>query len=170
MRATFESSPMLCDLGQASVSSMSTQFDAPGSERRLKTVARVSDRRGVMTPQVLIVEGDDCLYQWLQSTLQAAGYKGLRATGEDAMDILETHDIRVVLIERCLPCMDGFSLLWCVAVDYPNIPVVVLSADNAFASVVEAMRLGALDYLVKPFDPATLLETIAHAIASTCRG
>src|SRR5215472_15985069 len=104
-----------------------------------------------MACRVLIVDGDEAICEWLRVTLGDAGFRVLFATGEDAMNLLDRCEIDLVLIERHLPLVDGFSLLWCIVADYPNVPVVVMTTDSDVASVVEAMRLGAQEYLVKPF-------------------
>ena len=119
-----------------------------------------------MAHRILIVDGDELECHSLQTVLHAAGFEVVLATGEDAMERLDEREIHLVLTERCLPRTDGFSLLWCIKADHPSVPVVVMTTDDAVASIVEAMRLGAEDYLVKPFDRATLLRTIERAIAS----
>ncbi len=116
--------------------------------------------------QILIVDGDARIRRSLHDQLEAAGFEVFLATGEDAMDLLDGHEIHLVLTERHLPGTDGFSLLWCIKADYPNVPVIVMAMDGTVATIVEAMRLGAEDYLVKPFDTATLLSAIGRATAS----
>lgn len=117
-----------------------------------------------MAHRVLIVDGDEVMCEWLRVTLCGAGFQVLFATGEDAMELLERYEISLVLMERHLPLVDGFSLLWCIATGYPNVPVVVMTTDNDVAAVVETMRLGAEDYLVKPLDRTALLDAVGRAL------
>ena len=101
----------------------------------------------------------------LQDILEAAGLEAFLATGEDAMELLDRHQIHLVLTEQHLPQIEGFRLLWCIKTKYSYVPVVVMTTDDAFASAIEAMRLGAEDYLSKPFGMDTLLATINRAAA-----
>ena len=70
----------------------------------------------------------------------------------------------LVLTDRRLPGMDGVALVRRVKADHPDLAVVVMTAYGTIESAVEAMRLGAEDYLVKPFETAELLVVIRRAI------
>src|SRR5262249_10106828 len=70
----------------------------------------------------------------------------------------------VLLTDRRLPGMDGVELLRQAKADHPDLTVVVMTAYGTIESAVEAMRLGAEDYLVKPFEAAELLLVIRRAI------
>jgi two-component system repressor protein LuxO len=89
--------------------------------------------------------------------------------GADAMDVLDQREIDLILTERLLPDMAVLSLLWCIKAEYPDVPVLVITESDACPVILEAMRLGAQDYLVKPFDAATLLKTVQRAIACSER-
>src|SRR5581483_6830302 len=69
-----------------------------------------------------------------------------------------------VLTDRRLPGMDGVELVRQIKADHPDLAVVVMTAYGTIESAVEAMRLGAEDYLVKPFEAAELLLVIRRAI------
>jgi DNA-binding NtrC family response regulator len=112
--------------------------------------------------RILIIDGNDLVRQSIRDTLESVGFEIHTAVGEDAMEVLDEREIDLVLTERLLPDMDGFSLLWCIKADHPRVPVVVMTTSDRF--IVEAMSLGAQDYLVKPFDTAELLETVQLAI------
>src|SRR5262249_44456363 len=122
-----------------------------------------------MEHRILIVESNDLVRESIRETLATVGFAVHMAVGEDAMAVLAEYDIDLVLTERVLPDVDGFSLLWCIKTDYPDVPVIVMTASDDFAVIVEAMRLGAHDYLVKPFDAATLVDTVRVTIAANER-
>jgi two-component system response regulator FlrC len=119
--------------------------------------------------RILIVDGNELVRRSLRDTLESVGFEVDLAVGEDAMDVLEARAIEVVLNERLLPHMDGFSLVWCIKKDHPDLPVIVMTGSNAFPVIVEAMQLGADDYLVKPFDATTLVNSVQRAIDSRAR-
>src|SRR4030095_9851093 len=85
-------------------------------------------------------------------------------SGEEALDTLKTEDVDLVLTDRRLPGMDGVALVRQIKTDHPDLAVVVMTAYGTIESAVEAMRLGAEDYLVKPFEAAEMLLVIRRAI------
>ena len=118
-----------------------------------------------MRRRILIVEDDEIFLRPLQRTLEVAGYEVVtRGSGEDAIDFLKTDDVDLVLTDRRLPGMDGVELVRRVRVDHPDLAVVVMTAYGTIESAVETMRIGAADYLVKPFEAAELTIVIRRAI------
>jgi two-component system C4-dicarboxylate transport response regulator DctD len=121
--------------------------------------------------RILVVEDDDALGRALRATLETAGFEVLAASGEEALAVLDRCHIDLVLTERRLKGTDGLALLWCVKAEHPGVPVVLMTAEEALAPVVEAMRLGAEDYLVRPFPAQRLLGSVGRAIARrACTG
>jgi len=118
-----------------------------------------------MKRRILIVEDDEIFRRPLQRTLEVAGYEVLAvASGEDAVDVLKGEDVDVALTDKRLPGMDGVELVRRLRAEHPDLAVVVMTAYGTIESAVEAMRLGAAEYLVKPFDAAELLMVVRHAI------
>jgi DNA-binding NtrC family response regulator len=118
-----------------------------------------------MKHRILIVEDDEIFLRPLQRTLEVAGYEVLVVpSGEDAIDLLKTDDVDLMLTDKRLPGIDGVEMVRRVKVDHPNLAVVVMTAYGTIGSAVEAMRLGAEDYLVKPFDAAEVLMVLRRAI------
>jgi DNA-binding NtrC family response regulator len=118
-----------------------------------------------MKRRILIVEDDDIFLRPLQRSLERAGYDVLtRPSGEDALDLLKSDDVDVVLTDKRLPGMDGVELVRRAKVEHPDLAVVVMTAYGTIDSAVESVRLGAADYLVKPFEVAELLIVIRQAI------
>jgi DNA-binding NtrC family response regulator len=118
-----------------------------------------------MKRRVLIVEDDEIFLRPLQRTLEVAGYDAVVApSGEDALDALKGDDVDLVLTDKRLPGMDGVELVRRIRADHPDLAVIVMTAYGTIESAVEAVRLGAADYLVKPLEAAELLIVVRHAI------
>ncbi len=118
-----------------------------------------------MKRRILLVEDDEVFLRPLQRTLERAGYEVLPApSAEDALEALKAEDVDVVLTDKRLPGLDGVELVRRMKADHPDLAAVVMTAHGTIESAVEAMRLGAEDYLVKPFEAAELLVVIRRSI------
>jgi DNA-binding NtrC family response regulator len=118
-----------------------------------------------MKRRILIVEDDAIFLRPLQRSLEVAGYDVVtRPSGEDAIDLLKHDDPDLVLTDKRLPGMDGVELVRRVRAEHPELAIVVMTAYGTIESAVETVRLGAADYLVKPFEVPELLIVIRNAI------
>jgi DNA-binding NtrC family response regulator len=118
-----------------------------------------------MKQRLLLVDDDEVFLRPLHRTLELAGYEVLPVqSGEEALDTLKTEDVDLVLTDKRLPGMDGVALVRQIKADHADLAVVVMTAYGTIESAVEAMRLGAEDYLVKPFEVAEMLLVIRRAI------
>jgi DNA-binding NtrC family response regulator len=118
-----------------------------------------------MKRRILIVEDDEIFLRPLQRSLEVAGYDVItRPSGEDAIDLLKRDDADVVVTDKRLPGMDGVELVRRLRADHPELAIVIMTAYGTIESAVESVRLGAADYLVKPFEVAELLIVIRNAI------
>ena len=114
--------------------------------------------------KVLVVEDDQDLREAVEDTLQLAGYEVVCAdSGETALLELSRHnDIHCVISDVNMGGMDGHELLRCIRNQYPHIPVILNTAYGSIDRSVAAMKEGAVDYLVKPFEPKILVDTVAR--------
>jgi DNA-binding NtrC family response regulator len=118
-----------------------------------------------MKPRILVVDDDEIFLRPLQRTLEVAGYEVVPvASGEEAIDLLKEEDVDLVLTDKRLPGMDGVELVRRVKADHPDLAIVVMTAYGTIESAVEAMRIGAADYLIKPFESAEVVMVVRHAI------
>jgi DNA-binding NtrC family response regulator len=118
-----------------------------------------------MKQRLLLVEDDEVFLRPLHRTLELRGYEVLPVqSAEEALDTLKSEDVDLVLTDRRLAGMDGVELVRHIKGEHPDLAVVVMTAYGTIESAVEAMRLGAEDYLVKPFETAELLLVIRRAI------
>lgn len=114
-----------------------------------------------MSTRVLIVEDDLELREAIADTLELAGFDFLQAgDGEQAMAVLETEAVDIVVTDVNMPGMDGHELLGRLNQNFPGLPVVLMTAFGQVQKAVEAIRNGAVDYLMKPFDADTLVDTV----------
>lgn len=121
-----------------------------------------------MAAKILLVEDDHSLREALGITLQLGGYE-YRAVdcAEAALVALSEELFGLVISDVNMPGMDGHELLGLIRQRYPHIPVLLMTAFGAVARAVDAMRQGAVDYLVKPFEPGMLLELLARHVNGT---
>lgn len=116
-----------------------------------------------MTLPILLVEDDRALREALADTLELGGYP-YRAvdSGEAALLALAEEPFGLVISDVNMPGIDGHQLLASIRLRDPALPVLLMTAFGSIERAVEAMRGGAADYLVKPFEPRLLLDTLAR--------
>ncbi|MCQ4314798.1 sigma-54-dependent Fis family transcriptional regulator [Stutzerimonas zhaodongensis] len=116
-----------------------------------------------MTVKVLLVEDDRALREALGDTLELGGYP-FRAVdcAEAALRALDEENFGLLVSDVNMPGMDGHALQGLVRQRYPQVPVLLMTAFGAVERAVDAMRQGAVDYLVKPFEPSVLLGLVAR--------
>ncbi len=121
--------------------------------------------------KLLLVDDDASNRESIARYLRRAGIEVMTAeNGRSGLRLLESEVFDVAVIDLRMPEMDGLELLGWLRTKGPRVPAVMISAFGEVRDAVEAMKLGAEDYLVKPFDPEELvirLERIAesHAMA-----
>ena len=118
--------------------------------------------------KVLLVEDDRSLREALADTLLLAGHDYLAVgCAEDALTAVTREAFSLVVSDVNMPGMDGHQLLALLRARQPQLPVLLMTAHGAVERAVDAMRQGAADYLVKPFEPKALLDLVArHALGN----
>jgi two-component system response regulator FlrC len=116
---------------------------------------------------VLVVEDDAALREALVDTLQAAGLATLAAhDAQSALEQLSNQDIGLVISDVHMPGANGYELLSSIKRLHPYLPVVLMTAYGTVAQAVAAMREGATDYIVKPFDAKALIDMAQRQLAA----
>ena len=116
-----------------------------------------------MSYSVLIVEDDDDLREALQETLTMAGYIPETAiNGEDALDVIQNKSIDMVVSDVQMARMDGIKLLTRIKTIHADLPVILMTAFGTIQQAVDVMQTGAVDYLVKPFQPEVLVSKVSQ--------
>lgn len=115
---------------------------------------------------VLVVDDEDNLRTSLMDFLSLDGFECTGcADGEAALEILSSRTFDAVVLDLRLPGSDGLEVLATIRNEGQRVPVIMMSAHGDIQDAVNAMKLGAEDYLVKPFDPAELVLRLAKAVA-----
>ena len=114
---------------------------------------------------VLIVEDDVDLREALCDTLELAGFHVRAAqNGRQALAQIRSEEIGMVVTDVQMPEMDGQTLLRRIRQQYSDLPVVLMTAYGTIQKAVNAMRWGASDYLVKPFEASVLVEMTSRLL------
>ncbi len=110
---------------------------------------------------ILIVDDELSLRDSLKEWLSEEGFSAhTAASGEEALEILAAKPCHLMLTDIRMPGMDGVALLHQAKKKHPELAVVMMTAYATIDTAVDAMKQGALDYLVKPFDPELLIPKV----------
>lgn len=119
----------------------------------------------IKTLPILVVEDDPDLREALSDTLALSRYRVLTAVdGRHAVETLEKHAVGLVISDVQMPNMNGLALLHEIKSRWPHVPVLLMTAYGVISQAVEAMREGAADYLVKPFEVSDLISKVARTM------
>jgi DNA-binding NtrC family response regulator len=116
-------------------------------------------------PHILLVDDDERLRRAAGKVLANEGYQvTAAASGTEALAQFKQTDLALVISDLRLPDLDGISLLKKARELVPEAEVVMITGHGSIENAVEAMRLGAYDFIQKPLDSAALLKTVAKAL------
>ncbi|HEY2747283.1 MAG TPA: response regulator [Polyangia bacterium] len=105
-----------------------------------------------LPPTVLVVDDEPQILKLLSLVLSARGLETLAATsGEEAVVMLKQRGIGCLIVDKNLPGIDGIAVLQAARREQPHCATIVMTGYSSTASAIEALRLGASDYLEKPF-------------------
>lgn len=129
----------------------------------------MTDSMGEVAPEnafVLVVDDEKAIRYSVSRTLQKAGYQVMEAgSGEEALAILADHKVEVVLTDIKMPeGLDGVDLLRQIKAVDTDIVVILMTAYPHLSSAVEALRLGAHDYLIKPSSGQDIRLSVARGV------
>ncbi len=118
--------------------------------------------------RILAVDDEPSMRRLLEISLRQAGYQPVVAeNGQAALTILRNDNIDLVVSDLHMPVMDGLKLLEALRAENIETPVIIVTAQGEIASAVQAMKLGASDYILRPFDLETLEIAISRALSVT---
>jgi DNA-binding response OmpR family regulator len=120
-----------------------------------------------ITGHILIIDDEAALRQTLARILQHAGFEVTTAeNGEQGISFIQTTNFDMIFMDLRMPGMAGMDVLKLIHASYPNLPVILFTAQPDLTSAVEALRNGATDYLLKPLKPQALIERAQTIIAN----
>ena len=115
-------------------------------------------------PDILVVEDKDSLRKMLTQTLSGEGHRVDSApNGKKALELIQSKSYDLVLTDLKMPEVDGMELLKWTKREKPDIPVIMITAFATVHTAVEALKIGAFDYITKPFDQDEMKMVIQHA-------
>ncbi len=121
-------------------------------------------------PEILIIEDDPSTASALAKMLAAEGY-GVRvnARGDEGLQQAQENSYDLVLTDLRLPGVNGLDLVAQLHTARPRLPIILMTAHGTTQTAIEATKLGACEYLVKPFEADELLDLVAASVASSRR-
>ncbi len=116
---------------------------------------------------VFIVDDSRTMRKMLAGALTEAGIEvaGNAGNGIEALEQLKTIKPDLITLDITMPEMDGLEALRFIKKDNPDQKVLMVSAAGQKEKVLEALKLGALDFIQKPFDPELVIKTIKKALS-----
>ena len=116
---------------------------------------------------ILVVDDEDALRTVLSSELQSEGYSVVSASdGDEAISVLQQKSFDLVLLDIKMPRVDGFEELRFLKERYPKTKVIMLTGFADLKNAIESKKLGAEDFVSKPYDLVDLLTTIERVLSS----
>ena len=114
---------------------------------------------------ILVVDDEKVIRDGCSRLLSASGYQVLTAVnGQEALETLAAEEVHLVLCDLKMPVMGGVEVLECVNVQYPHLPLVVITGHGTVNDAVECMKKGAYDFVTKPFKSDHLLLVVHRAL------
>jgi len=110
----------------------------------------------------LVVEGDEAYAEFLAGFLKAEGHYILRAdSAATALAMVKQHWPDLILLNREMSGSNGLKFLPELLMEHPSAAIIMMASHSSSADAVEAIKLGAVDYLERPLDPEKLRAAIA---------
>ena len=122
-----------------------------------------------MAGTLLITDDALIIREIIKDTAEQAGWEvvGQATNGQEAIDLYELFKPDAMTLDMVMPKYDGLYALRAIMAAYPEAVIVVVSALDQKDVLKEAFKIGAADFIVKPFDKQVLLETLEQATADT---
>lgn len=119
-----------------------------------------------MKSRILLIEDDASIVGGLKKELQVEGYEvAVAERGDDGLAQAKEQPFDVVITDLKMPGLSGLELVEQLHAAKPKLPIIVVTAFGTTETAIEATKLGAYDYLLKPFDMAELLDLVAKSVA-----
>ncbi len=146
---------------KTSVSWLGASYD-PQDDQRQGEVPETAEQSDTT---VLVVDDEPRMRDSVRDLLDAYGYACLMAgSGREALERLESQPVDLLLLDLNMPGMDGYQVMRQVRQRHPDVDIVVVSGETTFESATEVLRLGAQDFLRKPYAPDTLARVIGAVV------
>lgn len=115
--------------------------------------------------KILVVDDELNMLTVLSAMLKKEGFEVETASdGQNALKKLKEEEFAAIITDQKMPNLDGMGLLSRVVIDYPLVPVIIVTAYGTIATAVDALKKGAFDYITKPFEQEDLKKVIQKAV------
>lgn len=113
--------------------------------------------------KILVIDDEDIVRISCSRSLVPEGYElKMAKNGPDGLKMLEEEAFDLVLTDLKMPNMDGIEVLGTIKTKWPETDVVIVTGYQTVETAVKAIKLGAFDYIEKPFTPDSLIATVAN--------
>jgi DNA-binding NtrC family response regulator len=117
--------------------------------------------------KILVIDDESIVRTSCSRSLTPEGYEvKLSQNGADAMKMLEEESFDLVLTDLKMPDIDGIEVLKMIKQRWPQTEVIVVTGYQTVDTAVKSIKLGAFDYLEKPFTPDSLIAAVNNAMAN----
>jgi DNA-binding NtrC family response regulator len=118
--------------------------------------------------KALVIDDEQVVLDSVKKVLAAENYEvDLSLKGKKGIDLAIKNSYDIVLTDIRMPDIGGLIVLRDIKRSKPSLPVMIITGYGSVRSAVQAMTLGAADYIQKPFDPDTLVQSVSNAIDTT---
>jgi DNA-binding NtrC family response regulator len=125
----------------------------------------LKEEREVLSPRVLVVDDESIVCESCQRILQEEGYEvECTQDGKEAFEKMRANPFDVVITDLKMPGIDGMDVLKILQKDYPETIIIMITGFSTVETAVEAMKLGAFDYIPKPFTPDEVSIVVKKAV------
>jgi DNA-binding NtrC family response regulator len=115
--------------------------------------------------RVLVIDDEAIVRVSCQRVLVPEGYEVVvTSRGDEAIAILEKESFEVVLTDLKMPDMDGIEVLRVIKDRWPDVHVIIITGYGTISTAVQAIKLGAYEYIEKPFSPEDILNVVVKAM------
>ncbi|UCB52008.1 MAG: sigma-54-dependent Fis family transcriptional regulator [Candidatus Zixiibacteriota bacterium] len=115
--------------------------------------------------KILVVDDEEIVLRSCRKILQGGGHEVTTAlSGQEAFGLLESETFDIVITDMKMPGIDGLQVLESIKEKYPDVAVIMITGYSTVQSAVQAMKLGAFDYIPKPFTPDEVLVVVEKAL------
>ena len=123
-----------------------------------------------MTAKILIVDDEKAVRESLEEILKMEEYQvETVSSGEKALEIVQDGDYNLVLLDLKMPGIDGVEVMHQISRYAPDTKVIILTGHGTLESAIEALRSGAEDYMLKPYESSAILDSIGRALSKNAQ-
>jgi len=123
-----------------------------------------------MSARILIVDDEKAVRESLEEILNMEDYQvDTVSSGEKALEVINDEDYNLVLLDLKMPGVDGVEVMRQISRYAPETKVIILTGHGTLESAIEALRSGAEDYMLKPYEPSAILDSIGRALSKNAQ-